>query len=234
MQLHTAAAQPTVAQARPVDSRGHAAVRTPGRTDAGGRRRRKRVGHQCELAHAHRPNSGRVLAAVALGIFPVSLAGSPDGTTVYVLGGKAGDNFVLADVDAATGMSLGRVEGPQATDGPLAVTPTGVWIPETDLTRQSTRMQLFTGPDLRPSASVDDLVNDAVPYVAGNTLWVIDSGGVGATLCADAATGAVRANGARVGISIGTMLSDTSATYLLNDVGVNDTLLRIATTNSCG
>jgi hypothetical protein len=179
------------------------------------------------------PNDGRVLATVTLGFQPVSMAGSPDGTRIYALGDTVGDDFVLLDADAATGTTLGRVQGPLATYGPLAVTATGVWIPETDLARQSTRMQLFAGPGLRPSASVDGLVNDAVPYVAGSTLWVIDFGGIGPTMCADPATGAVRARGAPVGVSIGTMLSDATTTYLLNDVGVNDTLLRIAVTHSC-
>jgi len=179
------------------------------------------------------PNDGRVLATVGLGFHPVSLAGSADGARVYVLGGTASDDFVLADADAATGISLGRVSGQFATDGPLAVTASGVWVPETDPTRQSTRMQLFTGSDLQAGVFVDGLVNDAVPHIAGKTLWVIDSGGVGPTLCADAATGAVRARGAPVGVSIGTVLSDATATYLLNDVGVNDTLLRVAVTHNC-
>jgi len=179
------------------------------------------------------PHDGRVLNTVELGFQPVSVAGSPDGTRIYVLGDTVSDDFVLLDADAATGTTLGRVQGPFATYGPLAGTATGVWVPQTDLARQSTRMQLFTGPELRPSASVDGLVNDAVPYVAGNTLWVIDFGGIGPTMCADPATGAVRASGASVGVSIGTMLSDATTTYLLNDVGVNDTLLRIAVTHSC-
>jgi hypothetical protein len=179
------------------------------------------------------PNDGRVLATVELGFQPVSLAGSPDGTRIYALGDTASDDFVLLDADAVTGILLGRVEGQQATYGPLAVTATGVWVPGTDLAHQTTRMQLFTGPELRPSATVDGLVNDAVPYVAGNTLWVIDFGGIGPTMCADPTSGAVRASGAPVGVSIGTMLSDAAATYLLNDVGVNDTLLRIAVTHSC-
>jgi hypothetical protein len=179
------------------------------------------------------PNDGRVLATVTLGFEPVSVAGSPDGTRIYALGDTASDDFVLLDADAATGNTLGRVQGPLATYGPLAATATGVWVPETDLARQSTRMQLFTGTELRPSASVDGLVNDAVPYIAGSTLWVIDFGGIGPTMCADPATGAVRVRGAPVGVSLGTMLSDATATYLLNDVGVNDTLLRIAATPSC-
>lgn len=179
------------------------------------------------------PNDGRVLATVELGFQPVSVAGSPDGTTIYVLGDTVGDDFVLLDADAATGTTLGRAQGPLATYGPLAVTAAGVWAPETDLAEKSTRMQLFTGPELRASASVDGLVNDAVPYVAGNTLWVIDFGGIGPTMCADPATGAVRVRGAPVGSSIGTMLSDATTTYLLNDVGVNDTLLRIAVRHNC-
>jgi hypothetical protein len=179
------------------------------------------------------PNDGRVLATVSLGFQPVSMAGSPDGTRIYVLGDTVGDDFVLLDADAATGTTLGRAQGPLATYGPLAVTAAGVWAPETDLAAQSTRMQLFTGPELRASASLDGLVNDAVPYVAGNTLWVIDFGGIGPTMCADSATGAVRASGAPVGVSIGTMLSDATTTYLLNDVGVNDALLRIVASHSC-
>src|ERR1019366_4248685 len=78
------------------------------------------------------PNDGRVLATVGWGFHPVSLAGSADGTRIYVLGGTASDDFVLADADAATGISLARVTGQFATDGPLAVTATGVWVPETD------------------------------------------------------------------------------------------------------
>lgn len=179
------------------------------------------------------PNDGRVLAAVELGFQPVSMAAPPDGTRIYVLGDTVSDDFVLLDADAATGTTLGRVQGPLTTYGPLAATATGVWVPETDLARQNIRMQLFTGPDLRIGPSVDGLVNDAVPYVAGNTLWVIDFGGIGPTMCADAATGAVRVRGAPVGVSIGTMLSDATTAYLLNDVGVNDTLLRIARTHSC-
>ena len=180
------------------------------------------------------PANGAVVTTVALGFDPVALAPSYNGAWVYVLGYSPSRHLVLADYSAGSGQRLGSRRLDSDSDGPLGVAAEGVWVPEEDTATLLTTAQLFKGQHLEPSSTVGGLSFDTQPYVEDNILWLIDSAGRGPTICADPDNGRVRARGAPVGVEYdGAMAWDGGKTYLLHDVGVDESLLEITPTGRC-
>jgi hypothetical protein len=179
------------------------------------------------------PFSGRAITATPLGFYPVSLALSADGGRLYALGGTPSNQLVLAAFAARTGRRVAYRPLTGLSDGPLAVVPGGVWVPVSHVKTQSTTVRLFQGPGLKPGPALYGLAFDTEPYVTGRTLWLVDSGGEGATICADPGSGAVRATGASVTIGSGSMAGDANATYLESNLGLDDQLLQVKASPAC-
>lgn len=179
------------------------------------------------------PETGAIIARVALGLFPVALAPSYNNAWLYVLGYLPGDHLILTDYSAASGHELSSRQYPNFSDGPLTVVRGGVWIPVQSTKTQSTTVQLFKGRRFASSSSVGKFTFDTQAYVEGNILWLIDAGGRGPTVCANPANGIVRAKGSPVGVEYGAMAFDGGSTYLLREIGTNDSLLKIVPSSKC-
>jgi hypothetical protein len=178
-------------------------------------------------------NTGAIIAKSALGLYPVALAPSYSGAWLYVLGYLPGDHLKLADYSSVSGRALDSREYPNFSIGPLAVVRSGVWIPVQSTKTQSTTEQLFTGRRFISGSSLGTFTFDTEGYVEGNTLWLIDTGGQGPTVCANPTNGTIRAKGSPVGVEYGAMTFDGGSTYLLRSIGVNDSLLEIDPSSKC-
>ena len=179
------------------------------------------------------PETGAIIARVALGLFPVALAPSYNSAWLYVLGYLPGDHLILADYSAASGHGLSSRQYPNFSDGPLAVVRGGVWIPVQSTKTQSTTVRLFKGRRLSPSSSLGKFTFDTLAYIGGSILWLIDAGGRGPTVCANPANGIIRAKGSPVGVEYGATAFDGGSTYLLRSIGTNESLLKIVTSSEC-
>jgi hypothetical protein len=180
------------------------------------------------------PLTGSVLADVRLGFAPLSMAGSYDSGFIYVLGYTNSDRLVLADYSASSGVELGYRGLVHDSDGPLAAAPDGVWVNLQDTSTQSTTARLFRGARLQPSSAVGGLKFDANVYTTGDILWLVDSGGQGDTLCADASTGRVRASAGPLGVLWQpAVASQGRSVYLLRDEGTQEQLLQVVPSAEC-
>jgi hypothetical protein len=180
------------------------------------------------------PLTGAVLADVRLGFAPLSMAGSYDAGSIYVLGYAKRDRLVLGDYSASSGAELGYRALAHDSGGPLAAAPDGVWVNLQDTSTQSTTARLYRGARLQPSSAVGGLKFDANVYTTGGILWLVDSGGQGDTLCADASTGRVRASAGPLGVLWQpAVASQARSVYLLRDEGTQEQLLKVAPSPAC-
>ena len=180
------------------------------------------------------PETGAIIARVALGFLPVALAPSYNSAQLYVLGHLPGDHLILADYSVASGHRLGTRQYPNFSDGPLAVVRGGVWIPVQSTKTQSTTVRLFKGRRFTSSSSVGKFTFDTQAYAEGNMLWLIDAGGRGPTVCANPVDGIIRAKGSSVGVEYGAAMAfDGGSTYLLRNIGTNESLLKILPSSEC-
>jgi len=179
------------------------------------------------------PDTGAIIAKVDLGLYPVALTPSYNSAWLYVLGYLPGNHLILADFSADSGRAIDSRPYPNFSIGPLAVVRSGVWIPVQSTKTQSTTEQLFKGQHFTPSSSLGGFTFDTEGYVEGNTLWLIDTGGQGPTVCADPVNGSIRARGGPVGVESGAMAFDAGSTYLLRNIGTNDALLQIDPSSKC-
>jgi hypothetical protein len=186
------------------------------------------------------PANGRVLATETLGFYPVAMAASPDGQRLYVLGnGQASESALLADYDPATGRRLAKVDVGHVSGGPLAPTATGVWLPDQEPSANGGRtvIRLYSGPQLGFAGSATAGTFVTAPYVAGDTLWLVDHFGRGSTICADPTTGRIRITGPPLGIP-GAVAADPAGTYMLQNDGFgpaaeHDNLLQVHPSRQC-
>jgi hypothetical protein len=179
------------------------------------------------------PNTGAIIAKVALGLLPVALAPSYNSGWLYVLGYLPGDHLKLADYSAGSGRALDSRQYPNFSIGPLAVVPGGVWIPVQSTRTQSATERLFKGQRFTSGPSLGNFTFDTEGYVEGHILWLIDTGGQGPTVCANPVNGTIRAEGSPVGVEYGAMAFDGGRTYLLRSIGTNDSLLQIDPSSKC-
>lgn len=179
------------------------------------------------------PNTGVILTAVTLGFLPVALAPSFNGASLYVLGYRPSDHLILADYSATSGRDLGSRHYPNFSDGPLVVVRAGVWIPVQSTKTQSTTVRLFSGQHFTSSSSLGRFTFDTEAYAGNGILWLIDAGGRGPTVCANPATGTIRATGSPVGIEYDAMAFDGGSTYMMRNLGANESLLQIAPSPKC-
>ena len=179
------------------------------------------------------PETGAIIARVAVGFFPVALAPSYNSARIYALGGTPKNHLVLADYSAVSGHRLGTRQIEDFSGGPLAVVRGGVWIPVQSTKTQSTTVRLFKGRGLSPSSSLGRFTFDTLAYVGGSILWLIDAGGRGPTVCANPGNGIIRAKGSPVGVEYGAMAFDGGSTYLLRSIGTNESLLKIVPSSTC-
>lgn len=183
------------------------------------------------------PVTGSVLQAEPLGFWPYAMAASPNGAVLYVLGDRQPSGpAVLSSFASATGALLGeRTIGPAST-GPIAPTKNGVWVPVEMLSavRSTTTMNLYRGSGLSLSARIVDQSFGVLPYVANDTLWLVDSKMESRTKCADVETGGVRATGPAQSLSSGAMLSVGRRAFLLRFAPrKTTTLVELEPTSGC-
>ena len=179
------------------------------------------------------PENGAILTTVHLSYFPSALASSFNGAWLYVLGGvRPASHLEMAVYSAVSGRLLGARKNPNFSDGPFAVVRAGVWVPIQSTATQSMTMRLFKGRDFAPSSSLGPYRFDTSAYVGDGTLWLIDAGGIGPTVCASPTNGAVRAHGGPVGVEYGAMAFD-AGDYLLRMTGLNQSLLQIKPSAKC-
>lgn len=189
--------------------------------------------------------TGAVERSVLLGFRPSAMAGSPNGTILYVLGEKQPptttaapfNGAVLSSFNASHGGLLARRTIGRSSTGPLATAKNGVWVPVDGMgkKRPATRIELYKGAALDPGPHmVFQAVADVVPYVADSVLWIV---GIGEyrTKCASRATGHIYANGVPVFFyGDGDMLSMGGTVYMMRHPHREPTkLLEIKPTAVC-
>jgi DNA-binding beta-propeller fold protein YncE len=181
------------------------------------------------------PLTGRVLASHPVGFYPVSIAVAPNSSRMYILGDKPhAHQAVISAYSPTTGTLLAKRVAGLASAGPLAVTADGVLVPTPDATkRPQTTIRLFSGAALSTGPVITGLAFDTEPYTDGAALWLIDSAGRSATICANRETGSTIATGPPVGTGLGVMASNGQDTYLVEDLGTADSLLQIQPRPGC-
>ena len=95
----------------------------------------------------------------------------------------------------------------------------------------------YYGPQLGFAGSATAGTFVTAPYVAGDTLWLVDHFGRGSTICADPTTGRIRITGPPLGIP-GAVAADPAGTYMLQNDGFgpaaeHDNLLQVHPSRQC-
>jgi hypothetical protein len=179
------------------------------------------------------PQTGAIIAKVALGYFPTAVAPSSNGQWLYVLGYVSAAHMIFVDYSTSSGRRLSARRYPNYSGGPLAVIAGGVWIPIQSTKTQSTTVRLFLGRRFTSGSSLGKFTFDTEAYVGGNVLWLIDSGGQGPTVCANPTNGIVRARGVPLGVEYGAMAFDGASSYVLRNGATNESLLQIVPSSTC-
>jgi hypothetical protein len=138
------------------------------------------------------PANGVVIRRTQLVAGPASsVAVSPDGSRLYV-SMFLGESFRLLTYDLATGVQVGASSADAGAGGNLVATSGGVW--GTLGSGMSEWVWFAPGGDLSPYSRVTQGAGGglvSVPALSGGTVWI---GGSHSLVCADPATGQVRAN----------------------------------------
>lgn len=189
------------------------------------------------------PGTGTVEHANPLGFRPYTMAVSPDGRLLYVIGDSQDPSTagaVLSSFNATTGAPLGqRTLGIRtASIGPIAATKDGAWVSVMNAKKRTptATISLYKGPTLvrRAQTRIGHQGAATVAYIADHVLWLIDGSGTSKTKCASAASGRIRATGsARVTSENGAMLSVNGRAFLLGNAAPRRSLLEINPTSAC-